>query len=191
MRLHLLAFLIFGSVYAMAGSEAASSIEGCYEPPTTIDSGKLRLTSFKDVLLLGDAARGPRYIAITKVAETDGYEFWFFDSTEVKERYRITKERNKISPQGAGITFSVCRRASAEGVKWKSCGVMTLVPTSATDLRVDVEIMTENRSLFFFSKKEQTRLSFDLKRLGDRRVESLTIGGALSDLPGSTQVSAR
>lgn len=165
-------------------SRASSKIENCYEPPGKIDSGGLRLTTFKDVLLLGDAPRGPQYVAIRKIDKQGGYEFLLFDSDEVKERYRISPERNQIRVHEGGLSFSICRRGSGEGVAWKGTSVMTLSPSSSGDLHVDVEITTENRSLIFFSKKERTHLSFELKRLDGCSVDSLKITGAVSDLPG-------
>ncbi len=170
-------------------SPAPNHIEGCYEPPAQIDSGGLRLTTFKDVLLLGDAPRGPRYVAISNADKPGSYEFLLFDSAEVKERYRIAPERNQIRTNQAGLSFSVFRRGSGEGVTWKGTGVMTLTSTPSGDLHVEVEITTENRSLIFFSKKERTHLSFELKRLNDRSVNSLSITGGVSDLPGPVEAS--
>lgn len=189
MQLNLFSILLLSITCASVGICSSgdlnpSRINGCYEPPAYIDSGNLRMTSFKDVLLLGDAAPGPQYVAIARTDEKGTYEFRFFDSTAVKERYRIIPDRNAVKNHDSGITFSTCRRASAEGVNWKSCGVITLSLTSSGDLRVDVEITTVNRSLIIFSKKEQVHLSFNLRRLADQQIESLTLGERVGELPG-------
>lgn len=180
----ILAFGFMAITVFAADTPSLSWIEGCYEPPTKIDSGVFRLTTFEHILIMGTGRHSSRYLAITSADERGRYEFLFFDNNQATKRYRIAPKRNLVKSDDTRISFSVRRRVSGEGGTWTGTSMMTLAPAGNGDLHVDLEITTVNRSFFVFSRTERKHTSFDLKRLPDRNISSLEISGEIDDLPG-------
>lgn len=163
---------------------AHTIFEGCYEAPVRIESGKLNISSLKDLLLLGDAGRSPRYVAIRHLGSPGNYEFIFFDSLESGESYQIARARNRIVVDDGKLDFWVASHASGEGVSRNDNAHIVLVSTDNGDLDAEVQITIRTRSLLVFSKREQTRLSFSLRKIGDMKLGSLERKFRSKDLPG-------